>query len=318
MGDLAHGFQPMTTDSGWPRAVACSRIQHRGPPCYFPTSSRLGSRQNTAPENHPVTAYAIPDPLRRNAAERSAAAGIARTAHAAPPVVAEDPRCEEVFEGIRYPSSDGLPMSDNEWQSKGIHAAYGSLDVHFQHDPNVYVVADILVYPTQGESRRIGPDILVAKGVPKLPKRSSYKVWLEGKPPDFVLEIASPSTWRDDRGWKARFYAEMGVAEYWLFDAKGDLFQPPLEGHRLESGVYRPLPARASSAGRVLKSAVLGLELRADGELLRFRDPATGEDLRTHREEATARREEATARHAAEARVAELEALVRELRPRRR
>ena len=279
-----------------------------------------------------MRAHAIPDPIRRDGAERAAAAGIARTARATLPVVAEDPRCEEVFDGIRYPSSDGLPMSDNEWQSKGIHAAYGSLDVHFQDDPNVYVVADILVYPTRGESRRIGPDILVAKGVPKLPKRSSYKVWLEGKPPDFVLEIASPSTWRDDRGWKARFYAEMGVAEYWLFDAKGDLFQPPLEGHRLESGVYRPLPARASSAGRVLKSEVLGLELRADGELLRFHDPATGEDLRTHREEATARREEATARReeaaarreeaaarrAAEARIAELEALVRELRPRHR
>ena len=274
-----------------------------------------------------MTAHAIPDPLRH-----TAAAGIARAARAAPPVVAEDPRCQEVFEGVRYPSSDGLPMSDNEWQSKGIHAAYGSLDVHFQDDPNVYVVADILVYPTQGSLRRIGPDILVAKGVPKLPKRSSYKVWLEGKPPDFVLEIASPSTWRADRGWKAEFYAEMGVAEYWLFDAKGDLFQPPLEGHRLESGVYRPLPARASSAGRVLKSEVLGLELRAEGELLRFHDPATGQDLRTHREEATARREEATARReeatarreeaaarrAAEARVAELEALVRELRPRRR
>ena len=246
-----------------------------------------------------MTAHAIPDPLRRDAT-----AGIARTARAAPPVVAEDPRCEEVFEGIRYPSGDGLPMSDNEWQSKGIHAAYGSLDVHFQHDPNVYVVADILVYPTRGESRRIGPDILVAKGVPKLPKRSSYKVWLEGKPPDFVLEVASPSTWRDDRGWKAEFYAEMGVAEYWLFDAKGDLFQPPLEGHRLESGVYRPLPAHTSSAGHVLKSEALGLELRAEGELLRFHDPATGQDLRTHRE--------------AEARVAELEAMVRELRPRRR
>ena len=274
-----------------------------------------------------MRAHAIPDPIRRDAA-----AGIVRRTRSAPPVVAEDPRCQEVFEGVRYPSSDGLPMSDNEWQSKGIHAAYGSLDVHFQHDPNVYVVADILVYPTRGESRRIGPDILVAKGVPKLPKRSSYKVWLEGKPPDFVLEIASRSTWQDDRGWKAEFYAEMGVAEYWLFDAKGDLFQPPLEGHRLESGVYRPLPARASSAGRVLKSEVLGLELRAEGELLRFHDPATGEDLRTHREEATARREEATARReeaaarreeaaarrAAEARVAELEALVRELRPRRR
>ena len=195
-------------------------------------------------------------------------------------------------------------MSDNEWQSKGIHAAYGSLDVHFQDDPNVYVVADILVYPTQGESRRIGPDILVAKGVPKLPKRSSYKGgWRASR---------RTSCWRSRRlrhgGTTAA--GRRGSTPRWAWPSTGcstpraNLFQPPLEGHRLESGVYRPLPARASSAGRVLKSEVLGLELRAEGELLRFHDPATGQDLRTHRE--------------AEARVAELEALVRELGPRRR
>ena len=250
-----------------------------------------------------MRAHAIPDPLRRDAAT-----GAARALRDALPARAEDPRSQEVFEGIHYPSDDGLPMSNNVWQLKGIHAAYGALDVRFQDDPNVFVAADILVYPRQGDPRRfIGPDVLVAKGVPKLPNRSSYKVWLEGKPPDFVLEVASPSTWRDDRGWKMRFYAEMGVREYWLFDPKGDLFQPPLEGFRLAAGVYRPLAARPSPRGRVLTSDVLGLELRADNELPRFRDPATGEDLRTHGEESAARR-------AAEARVAELEALVRKLR----
>ena len=257
-----------------------------------------------------MRAHAIPDPLRRDAA-----AGISHAARNAPPAWAEDPRCQEVFEGVRYPSDDGLPMSNNVWQLKGIHAAYGALDVRFQDDPNVFVAADILVYPRQGDPRRfIGPDVLVAKGVPKLPNRSSYKVWLEGKPPDFVLEVASPSTWRDDRGWKMRFYAEMGVREYWLFDPKGDLFQPPLEGFRLAAGVYRPLPARPSPRGRVLTSDVLGLELRVENNLPRFHDPATGEDLRTHGEESAARREEAAQRRAAEARVAELEALVRKLR----
>ena len=257
-----------------------------------------------------MRAHAIPDPLRRDAV-----AGVAHAARTAALGPAEDPRSQEIFEGVHYPSDDGLPMSNNDWQAKGIHAAYGALDVRFQDDPNVFVAADILVYPRQGDPRRfIGPDVLVAKGVPKLPNRSSYKVWLEGKPPDFVLEVASPSTWRDDRGWKMRFYAEMGVREYWLFDPKGDLFQPPLEGFRLAAGVYSPLPASPSPRGRVLTSDVLGLELRAENELLRFHDLAAGEDLHTHGEAEAARGEEAAGRRAAEARVAELEALVRKLR----
>ena len=86
-------------------------------------------------------------------------------------------------------------------------------------------------------------------------------------------------------------------------------------------GGYERLPA-VESIDRTLtmRSEVLGLELRARGEEMRFHDPATGETLlsyaETHaawREEAAARREEAAARRVAEARVAELEARLRAL-----
>ena len=80
-----------------------------------------------------------------------------------------------------------------------------------------------------------------------------------------------------------------------------------------------------------LTSETLGLELRVQGGEMRFRDPATGRMLLSHgeadaarRKEAAARRDaesraeataaraewEAAARRAAEARVAELEALL--------
>ena len=43
--------------------------------------------------------------------------------------------------------------------------------------------------------------------------RGNYKVWEEGKGPDFVLEVASPGTWREDVGPKRSVYARLCVRE---------------------------------------------------------------------------------------------------------
>ena len=110
-------------------------------------------------------------------------------------------------------------------------------------------------------------------------------------------------------------------------DPTGEHFTPRLQGLRLWGKGYRPLPAQWRDGTQVLHSEALGLDLRVEGDRLRFRDPATGEDLRTLREEMAARREseaarqesearlvqEAAAREAAEAEVARLRALVRDL-----
>ena len=61
----------------------------------------------------------------------------------------------------------------------------------------------------------------------------------------------------------------------------------------------------------VLRSETLGLELRAaPGREMRFRDPATGDELRSHAEEAEARVAAEARAAAAAVRVAELEALL--------
>ena len=251
-----------------------------------------------------------------------------RRALARSAVNGDDPRTSDFVDGIHYPSCDGKPMSENAAQWWSVQDDGGVLRCRYEHDPNVLVVGDVLIYPKQGQPKiNVAPDILVAFGVPKLPPRSSYKVWVEGKAPDFVMEVASASTWKSDRGPKKALYAEMGVREYWLFDPMGDFFDPPLEGYRLVRGTYRPLtPLRRPEF--VLPSKVLGLELRPDAGHVRFHDPATGRDLRTfseekaarkreaagRRREAAARRREAAARRKAEARVAELEAENRRLR----
>ena len=199
-------------------------------------------------------------------------------------------RVDDVF----YPSSDGRPMSDNMWQGKAITNADGDLE---SAHPKALVAADILVYPEKGNSRnKIAPDVLVAFGI-GTHKRSSYFVWEEGKPPDWVLEVASPSTKKKDLDDKRRKYAEMGVPEYWMFDAKGDVYPPGtprLQGLKLVDGEYRPLKSRLVDGKRTIRSEVLGLDVRVEDELLRFRDVATGKDIR-HRDEIEADEEHAHA-----------------------
>ena len=123
---------------------------------------------------------------------------------------------------MEYPCSDGRPMADNTWQAQAIVHAASDLAVAL---PEPFVAADILVYLERGNrDNRIAPDVLVAFGVERR-HRMSYRVWEEGKPPDWVLEVASPSTQASDRARKRRVYARLGVPEYWLFDPKG-VFPP--------------------------------------------------------------------------------------------
>ena len=209
---------------------------------------------------------------------------------------------------VDYPSSDGKPLAENDLQARAILYAFGALRVRYsEHRSDVYVSADLLIYYEEGNPRvSVAPDVFVVFGVEDH-ARMNYKVWEEGKGPDFVLEVASPNTWREDVERKPGIYAGLGVREYFLFDPMGEHYTPRLQGYRLVEGRYERLPAVESiDRTLTLTSEVLGLELRAKGEEMRFHDPATGETLLSYGEEHAARR-------AAEARIAELEARVRAL-----
>ena len=200
-----------------------------------------------------------------------------------------------------YPSSDGKPLAENDWQLEAILSSVDILRAHFGERPDVYVSGDLLVYYEEGNPRKaLAPDVLVVFGAAN-DNRMIYKLWEEPKAPDFVLEVASRSTWREDLGPKRSIYAALGVTEYWLFDPKDQYFDPPLQGLVLSDGAYRRLPARVESGRRTLSSAVLGLDLQVEDGKLRFRDAATGEPLPTYAEQRVAYR-------AAQARIEELEA----------
>ena len=216
---------------------------------------------------------------------------------------------------IEYPSSDAEPLAENDAQLAAILYAIMALKAHFEPRGDVYVSGDLLIYYEEGNPRvSVAPDVFVVFGVADR-VRMNYKLWEEGEVPAFVLEVASRSTWREDLGRKRGVYARLGVKEYWQYDPTGEYFSPVLQGLRLASGAYERQPAMESLDGTLsLRSETLGLELRAKGGEMRFHDPVTGRNLPSYSELHAARREEAVARRAAEARVAELEALLRERR----
>lgn len=156
------------------------------------------------------------------------------------------------------------------------------------------------------------PDMLIALGVnPEAARVSNgYIVSEQGKPPDFVLEVASPRNAREDETTKRRYYHEMGVAEYWLFDhTGGELYASGLAGDRLTEQGYQPIPIYATSDGGLRgHSQMLKLDLCWENGELRFRDPATHQYLTTHLEERMLRAQAEAERDAAQAQVRELEA----------
>jgi hypothetical protein len=148
-------------------------------------------------------------------------------------------------------------------------------------------------------------------------EQKGYSIEAQGKPPDFVLEIASESNGEEDYTNKRDDYAAFGIPEYWRFDPTGDQHHgAPLAGDRLVEGAYQPTQVLEVAPNHFHgHSDVLNLDPCWDNRRLRWWDPATKRYLltpdETHeaRSRAEAQRDvEREARMTAEARVRELEA----------
>ena len=99
------------------------------------------------------------------------------------------------------------------------------------------------------EDRMAAPDLLVAFNADVQTYRDSngYIISVQGKPPDFVMEIASRSTGRQDVEEKRDDYADLGIPEYWRFDETGEFHGTELAGDRMVEGGYDPRsPSRPS------------------------------------------------------------------------
>ena len=154
-----------------------------------------------------------------------------------------------------------------------------------------------------GHTRRV-PDLLIAFDVDRelYQANNGYIVQLQGKSPDFVLEIASVSTGSEDTGPKRDDYAALGILEYCRFDPTGEFHGTKLAGDRLVDGVYRPITIDELD-NDVLQgySAALNLILQREQGKLAWHDPATGEHIPTFESERARADRARAARLAAEA-----------------
>ena len=125
----------------------------------------------------------------------------------------------------------------------------------------VYLGCELPVY-YPGE-RMFAPDVIAVMDV-EPHQRMHWVVSAEGKGLDLAIEIHVAGDRRKDLERNVKRFARLGIREYFLFD-RGRL---RLDGWRLEEGSlrYRALVPQQG----FFTSEVLGLELRLEGERLRF------------------------------------------------
>jgi Uma2 family endonuclease len=228
------------------------------------------------------------------------------------------------------PWSDGEPV-DSERNGKQQTLLTSSLERAWAARDDFYVGGNMFVYYSQLQTKQNdfrGPDVFVVLDTTRR-ERKSWVVWGEnGRMPDVVIEVLSPSTEAVDRGEKMRIYARLlHVSSYYLFDPLTRV----LEGYQLDQSSRSYVPMAPLPDGD-LPCAVLGLRLGVrrgryqgiEAEWLRWLD-ADGRVLPTDEERAEAEarqredaerraREEARQREDAERRLAEALAEIERLK----
>ena len=192
---------------------------------------------------------------------------------------------------IIYPSADGEPVAETY---DHLYAILTTLEVLKQHlsDRRATVLADQFLYYAQGFPKlRVAPDVMVIFDV-EPGGRDNYKIWEEGQVPRVIFEMTSKSTQDEDLTRKKELYESLEVAEYWLFDPKGEWIEEQLRGYRLRGDSYESISDNCSE--------VLQLRLVVEGKLIGFYRQEDGQKLLVPGELAEALQEETQLRVEAE------------------
>ena len=197
-------------------------------------------------------------------------------------------------------------------QSEQTFRFRGLLTLHFSDRDDVLVSGEgYLRHNGTESSGRLAPDCVVAFGVDPdaIVARNGYVIGEVGKPPEFVLEVASRATGSRDHSEKRAGYAGYGVAEYWRFDSTGGRYHDTvLSGDELVDGEYSSVEITHEPEGLIWgHSEVLSLDLCWDSGELRLRDPVTGMFLLSPEEERAGRLKAEAEVHEVRARLEEME-----------
>ena len=188
------------------------------------------------------------------------------------------------------------PIEEGMRQEFSIEIIKRCLWDHYQGRSDVFVSNAVFIsYDRTNGNARVRPDLFIAFDVDAAAIRENlpnFWLWETGKAPDFVMEVASPSTADNDTGDKRDLYQRLGITEYWRFDPTGgNLYGQPLAGDRLLSGRYIPVAITAAPDGsEQAHSPLLNLNFHWSGAAFDVLDPATGKSLNRLADEIEARR----------------------------
>ena len=214
---------------------------------------------------------------------------------------------------VYYPEADGKPMAETDKYRDLMVELIESLKNFYVEDSEIYVTGDLFLYYFQGVPQEcVAPDVMVCFGVPKKERRT-YKLWEEKVVPSIIIELASHSTFKNDREGKRELYESLGVKEYFIYNPEYPKILPPLLAYRLENGEYQKVRLENN---RVF-SEVLNLELVDTGNILRLYNPSTEKFLPSLAELANAEdraESEKNLRLQAEAEIEELKAELAKLK----
>ena len=210
------------------------------------------------------------------------------------------------YDSLDFDPNESVEKPDAMLQHREQRAMLDLLDAYFADDgesPDVFVDYDSnICWDPTNLRRHVSPDVYIAFGVDAeaIRNRKIYLPWEVGKPPDFAMEIASPSTAKEDVKDKPGIYEKkIKAQELWMHDPSGGRYYKfPLKGFKMVDGKYQEIELTTEPDG-VLKgySEVLGVSIAWDAGVPRLYDHASGmylesvKDMRRARRAAEAQRD---------------------------
>lgn len=168
---------------------------------------------------------------------------------------------------IAYPPDDlliedGIPLESN-WHRLQINLLIDMIKWHWRDRDDYFAGGNMFLYYGREQARNRdfrGPDFFLVNNVPAKPERPYWAVWdEEGRYPDLIIELLSPTTREQDLTTKFRLYEQtFATPEYVAYDPEterilawrntGKLFEPippdedgryPLATTGLKIGTWR-------------------------------------------------------------------------------
>jgi len=94
------------------------------------------------------------------------------------------------------------------------------------------------------ENDRVIPDVMIVCNPSIIKDNGIHGV------PNLIVEVLSPSTSKNDRGYKKDLYAESGVSDYWIVDP----FARSIEVYSLADGQYRLVEVASQYPNYILET----------------------------------------------------------------